>query len=117
MYAVLATGGKQYRVSPGDVINVEKLAVEADSAVELTEVLLVSDDDGLRIGTPLVAGAKVTAKVLAHGKGKKIIAFRYKPKKHVRVKRGHRQLFTQIQIESIQIENAQSESIQIEQTV
>jgi large subunit ribosomal protein L21 len=105
MYAVLTTGGKQYRVSPGDVLNVEKLEAEADTTVELTEVLLVSGDDGLRVGTPLVPGAKVTARVLAHGKGKKLIAFRYKPKKHVRVKRGHRQLYTKIQIESIQTEH------------
>ncbi|MDR1961194.1 MAG: 50S ribosomal protein L21 [Gracilibacteraceae bacterium] len=110
MYAVLTTGGKQYRVSPGDTLNVEKLAADADAAVELTEVLLVSNDSGLHIGTPLVPGAKVLAKVLAHGKGKKIIAFRYKPKKHVRVKRGHRQLYTKIQIEDIQIENVQLES-------
>ncbi|MDR1069531.1 MAG: 50S ribosomal protein L21 [Gracilibacteraceae bacterium] len=106
MYAVLQTGGKQYLVSPGDVLNVEKLAVEADSTVELTEVLLVSGEEGLLIGDPLVKGATVQVKVLEHVKGKKIVAFRYKPKKHVRVKRGHRQLYTRIQIESIQVDNA-----------
>ncbi|MDR0434654.1 MAG: 50S ribosomal protein L21 [Gracilibacteraceae bacterium] len=106
MYAVIMTGGKQYRVSPGDVLKVEKLALEAGAAVELTEVLLVAREEGLLIGAPLAPGAVVRAKVLEHGKGKKVIAFRYKPKKHVRVKRGHRQPYTKILIESIEVNDA-----------
>lgn len=102
MYAVLSTGGKQYRVQEGDVIYVEKLNAEVDSTVELTEVLAVSNGDALKVGAPVVEGAKVVAKVLAQGKAKKITVFKYKPKKDYRKKAGHRQPYTKLVIEKIE---------------
>lgn len=102
MYAIVATGGKQYRVQEGDVLFVEKLNVEADSTVELNEVLAVSKDGKLTVGSPVIEGAKVTATVVKHGKAKKIIVFKYKPKKDYRRKQGHRQPYTQIRIEKIE---------------
>ena len=101
MYAVLTTGGKQYRVSEGDVLFVEKLNAEVDSTVELTEVLAVSKDGELKVGAPVVEGAKVVAKVLAQGKAKKVVVFKYKAKKNERKKQGHRQLYTKVQIDEI----------------
>ncbi|MCL1918301.1 MAG: 50S ribosomal protein L21 [Peptococcaceae bacterium] len=100
MYAVLETGGKQYTVRQGDVIQVEKLAADEGESLELDHVLLIGGDS-IQVGTPFVPGAKVVAKVLEHGKNKKVISFRYKPKKHVRVKKGHRQPYTELSIESI----------------
>ena len=102
MYAVLVTGGKQYRVQEGDVLFVEKLNAEVETTVELTEVLAVGKEDGLVVGKPVVEGAKVVAKVLAQGKAKKIIVFKFKRKKDYRKKQGHRQAFTKIQIEKIE---------------
>ncbi|WP_138204005.1 50S ribosomal protein L21 [Haloimpatiens lingqiaonensis] len=102
MYAVVATGGKQYKVSQGDVIFVEKLNAEVDSTVELTDVLVVSKDGNLVVGKPVVEGAKVVAKVLEQGKAKKVIVMKYKRKKHFRKKQGHRQPYTRLQIESIE---------------
>ena len=103
MYAVLKTGGKQYRVQAGDVIYVEKLIAEVDSTVELTEVLAVETDNaGIKIGTPVVEGAKVVAKVVAQGKAKKVIVFKYKAKKDYRRKNGHRQPYTKLVIEKIE---------------
>ncbi|MBE6071310.1 MAG: 50S ribosomal protein L21 [Clostridium butyricum] len=102
MYAVLATGGKQYRVKEGDVLFVEKLNAEVDTTVELNEVLAVETEDGIKIGTPVVEGAKVTAKVLAQGKAKKVIVFKYKAKKDYRRKNGHRQPYTKLVIEKIE---------------
>jgi len=102
MYAVVVTGGKQYRVTEGDVIYVEKLNAEVETTVELNDVLVVSKENGeLVVGKPVVEGAKVTAKVLAQGKDKKIIVFKYKRKKDYRKKQGHRQAYTKIQIEKI----------------
>ncbi|AYD41014.1 50S ribosomal protein L21 [Clostridium fermenticellae] len=102
MYAVLVTGGKQYQVSEGDVIYVEKLEAEVDSTVEIDNVLAVSKDNGeFVVGTPAVEGAKVTAKVVAQGKSKKIVVFKYKRKKDYRKKQGHRQPYTKLQIEKI----------------
>lgn len=102
MYAVLKTGGKQYRVSEGDVIFVEKLNGEVDSTVELTEVLAVAKEDGaISVGSPVVEGAKVVCKVLAQDKAKKIIVFKYKPKKDYRRKQGHRQPYTKLMVEKI----------------
>ena len=101
MYAILKTGGKQFKVQEGDVIYVEKLDVEVDSTIEINEVLAVSVDDVLTVGSPLIEGAKVEAKVLAQGKSKKIIVFKYKPKKDTRTKRGHRQPYTKVEILSI----------------
>lgn len=101
MYAIIATGGKQYQVKEGDVIYVEKLNAEVDATVELGNVLAVGKEDGLVVGKPVVEGANVVAKVLAQGKAKKVIVFKYKRKKDYRRKQGHRQPFTKIQIEKI----------------
>ncbi|MFA6807912.1 MAG: 50S ribosomal protein L21 [Eubacteriales bacterium] len=101
MFAVIETGGKQYKVKVGDVLNVEKLSVENGEVVEIDKVLMVENDGLFQVGTPVIEGAKVVAKVVEHGRSKKVIAFRYKPKKNVRVKKGHRQAYTRILVESI----------------
>lgn len=101
MYAIIKTGGKQYKVSEGDILKVEKLAAEVNSEVELTEVLFVAGED-IKVGKPFVEGAKVIAEVLDQGKGKKVINFKYKPKKASCRRKGHRQLFTELKIKSIQ---------------
>lgn len=102
MYAIIAAGGKQYRVREGDVIFVEKLDANEGDTVEVSEVLaVVGDKEGLKLGNPTVDGAKVTLKVLSHGKGKKIIVFKYKPKKNYRRKTGHRQPYTKVTVEKI----------------
>ena len=100
MFAVIETGGKQYKVQYGDVIYVEKLAAEEDSFVEF-KVVALSDENGVKIGTPYVEGASVTGKVLKNGKGKKITVFTYKAKKNEQRKRGHRQPYTKVQIEAV----------------
>ena len=102
MYAVVKTGGKQFRVQEGDVIFVEKLNAEVDSTVELNEVLAVGTDAGIKVGAPVVEGAKVVAKVAAQGKAKKVIVFKYKAKKDYRRKNGHRQPYTKLVIEKIE---------------
>ncbi|WP_026485965.1 50S ribosomal protein L21 [Caldanaerobius polysaccharolyticus] len=101
MYAIIETGGKQYRVQEGDVLDIEKLNAEPNDVVEFDKVLAVSKDGNLQVGSPYVEAAKVQAKVLEHGKGKKIIVFKYKPKKNYRRKKGHRQLFTRVEIQKI----------------
>jgi len=101
MYAVIKTGGKQYRVAPGDVIRVEKLETPAGDSVDLTEVLMVCDGENVRVGSPLVAGAAVTAKVRAHGRGEKIRIFKMRRRKHYRKTQGHRQDYTEIEITGI----------------
>lgn len=103
MYAVIRTGGKQYKVQEGEVLKLEKLAAEVGETVEFDQVLAVKTDGELKIGTPYVEGAKVTAKVLEQGKGKKIVVFKYKPKKNYRRKQGHRQPFTSVRIEKIDV--------------
>ena len=100
-YAVIKTGGKQYTVSPGQVLEVEKLDVEPGSEIELNEVLMVSDDGSVKTGKPLVDGAKVVARVLAQDRDKKIVVFKYKPKKRYRKKTGHRQSITRLAIQEI----------------
>ncbi|MBP9479718.1 MAG: 50S ribosomal protein L21 [Sebaldella sp.] len=102
MYAVIKTGGKQYKVQEGTVLEVEKLAADIDTDIELTEVLMVSNGDNVEVGKPLVDKAKVIATIKAHGKGDKKINFRYNKKTYYR-KKGHRQLFTRIEIKSITI--------------
>ncbi len=102
MYAIIKTGGKQYTVRENDVLEVEKLDVPAGDQVELASVLFISSDKGAVIGAPIVEGAKVTAKVLRHDLGKKIIGFTYKAKKNVRGRYGHRQPLTKLQIEKIE---------------
>jgi len=101
LYAVIRTGGKQYKVQEGEVLKLEKLAAEVGETVEFDQILAVKTDGELKIGTPYVEGAKVTAKVLEQGKGKKIVVFKYKPKKNYRRKQGHRQPFTSVRIEKI----------------
>ena len=101
MYAVIETGGKQYRVNEGDVIFIEKLDVEEHAAVAFDKVVAVSTDEGLKVGAPYVNGAVVNATALKNGKGKKITVFTYKPKKSSSRKMGHRQAYTQVRIESI----------------
>ena len=101
MYAVIVSGGKQYKVSEGDVIRVEKLDVEEGAKVSFDEVLLLLHDGALKIGTPTVKGAKVSGTVLKNGKAKKVIVYRYKRKSGYHKKNGHRQLFTEVKIEKI----------------
>ncbi|MDO5716548.1 MAG: 50S ribosomal protein L21 [Tissierellia bacterium] len=99
MYAIIETGGKQYKVEKGDQLHVEKLGLEEGQEVVFDRVLLFSDDDGsIRVGKPYVEGASIKAKVVKNGKAKKIIVFKYKPKKNERKKRGHRQPFTRVEI-------------------
>jgi large subunit ribosomal protein L21 len=100
-FAIVRTGGKQHRVEPGQVIEVEKLPVEAGQTIELTDVLLVSNDDGLHQGTPLVDGAKVVGRVLKQDRARKIIVFKYNAKVRYRKKTGHRQSITRIAIDDI----------------
>ena len=102
MYAIIRTGGKQYRVSEGDVLNVEKLNVEEGQEVVFDEVLTVVNDGEVKVGAPTVAGAKVTAKVAKQGKADKIFVFKYRAKSNYRKRQGHRQPFTQVEITSIE---------------
>jgi large subunit ribosomal protein L21 len=99
MYAVIESGSKQYRVAEGDVIRVEKLPVEVGKKVDLERVLMVSDGNEMKVGTPVLEGAQVTATVKGHGRGKKIIV--YKHKKNYHKKQGHRQDYTSLQIDKI----------------
>ena len=101
MYAVIITGGKQYRVMKGEVLRVEKLEVEAGNSVEINDVLLLGDGDNITIGTPKVNGAKVTATVKSHGRLDKIRIVKFRRRKHHRKQMGHRQHFTEIEITSI----------------
>src|SRR3989338_1215680 len=98
MLAVIKTGGKQYLVSPGKKIKIEKLDKKEGCEITFHEVLLLEKQKKLEIGTPFVKGAKVIGKVLRQGKGKKIIVFKYKPKKRYKVKKGHRQSYTEVEI-------------------
>ena len=101
MYAIIVTGGKQYKVENGDVIYIEKLDVNEDETVTFDKVVAVGGEDGLKAGAPYVEGCTVTGKVLKNGKGKKITVFTYKPKKGCSRKLGHRQPYTKVQIETI----------------
>ena len=100
MYAIIKTGGKQYKVSEGDVIYVEKLPYEVGNTVEFTKVLAVSNGT-VTVGNPIVKGAKVSGTVLSQGKAKKVLVFKYKAKKNERKKQGHRQQYTKVQIDEI----------------
>jgi large subunit ribosomal protein L21 len=101
MYAIIETGGKQYKVSQGDQLRVEKLNSEEGANVTFDKVLFVGKDDGALIGDPYVNGASVTGKVISHGRDDKVIVFRYRRKKNYRKFRGHRQHFSLVQIEGI----------------
>ena len=98
MYAVVKTGGKQYRVSAGEKLRIEQITAEVGQEILLEEVLLVADGDALKMGAPLVAGAKVTAKVLKHGRGDKVHIYKMRRRKHYRKSQGHRQNYTEIEI-------------------
>ena len=100
MYAIIATGGKQYKVAEGDIIKIEKLGVEAGETVTFDKVLAVNNGE-LSIGCPTVEGATVTATVVKEGRGKKVIVYKYKRKTGYHKKNGHRQLFTQVKIDKI----------------
>ena len=101
MYAIIETGGKQYKVEAGDVIYVEKLPGEADSAIVFDKVVAVGGDDGIKVGAPYVEGATVAAKLVKTGKAKKITIMTYKPKKNEKRKLGHRQPYTKVEIGEI----------------
>ena len=102
MHAIIETGGKQYKVAEGDPLFIEKLPVEAGETVTFDKVLAVLDGDKATFGAPVVDGAKVTASVVKNGKGKKVIVFKYKPKKGYRRKQGHRQPYTKVTIGKIE---------------
>ncbi|MXQ55029.1 50S ribosomal protein L21 [Shimazuella alba] len=102
MYALIETGGKQYRVEKDSVLFIEKLDAAEGDTVTFEKVLLVSGEGGVQVGSPLVANAKVTGKVLKQGRSKKITVFKYKPKKNYKKKQGHRQPFTRVVIDSIE---------------
>jgi large subunit ribosomal protein L21 len=101
MYAVIKTGGKQYRVSPGDSIEVEKLPYEVGERIEFDQVLLVVNGSGAKIGQPLVDGAKVKATVTRQTKGRKVIVYKYRPSKRYRRRKGHRQQYTRLRIDEV----------------
>ena len=101
MYAIVETGGKQYQVQTGQIVDVERLPADVGDEVELDQVLLVSDDDQVQIGQPRVEGAKVRATVLRQDRARKIIVFKFKPKERYRRKAGHRQSFTRLRIDEI----------------
>ena len=101
MYAVIKTGGKQYRVEPGAKLRVETLEAEAGSSIKLDQVLMIGDGDKVSVGTPLLAGASVKATVVAHGRGEKIRIFKMRRRKHYQKRMGHRQNYTELLIDSI----------------
>ena len=101
MYAIIETGGKQYKVQAGDVVFIEKLDAEPEQEITFDKVIAVGKDDGIVVGTPTVEGASVTAKVLKNGKAKKVVVFTYKPKKNEKRKLAHRQPYTKVEISAI----------------
>ncbi len=102
MFAVIETGGKQYKVCEGDILFIEKIDAEAEATVKFDKVLAVSSESGFKVGAPYVDGAAVEAKVVKQGKGKKIYIIKYKPKKNEKKKMGHRQLYTKVEITKIE---------------
>ncbi|MCL6269469.1 50S ribosomal protein L21 [Sansalvadorimonas sp. 2012CJ34-2] len=101
MYAVIKTGGKQYRVAEGDTLKVEKLDVATGETIELDQVMLVANGEDVKIGAPVVEGAKVNAEIVAHGRGKKVTIVKFRRRKHHRKQMGHRQWFTELKITGI----------------
>ena len=116
MYAVIEACGKQYKVTKGDVVFFEKLDVEEGKKVTFDKVVLLSDEGKIEVGAPYVKGIKVEGKVVAHGKGKKIIVFKYKAKKNYKRKQGHRQPYTKVEITAIKLPAAKKEAAE-EKTV
>lgn len=102
MYAIIRTGGKQFRAEPGRTIRIPSIATDVGEAVTFDDVLLTSTDDGISVGAPTVAGAKVVGEVVEHGKDKKIVVFKWKRRKNYRRKQGHRQKYTAVRIDEIQ---------------
>jgi large subunit ribosomal protein L21 len=103
-YAIVVSGGKQYRAVEGSVIEVDRMDVEVGQSLEVGPVLLLVNDEKISVGAPAVGGVRVTSTVVEHVKGPKIVIFRYRPKKRIRVKTGHRQQYTRLQINSIEVE-------------
>ncbi|MDQ3555923.1 MAG: 50S ribosomal protein L21 [Gemmatimonadota bacterium] len=103
MYAIIRTGGKQFRAEPGRTLRIPSVDIEPGETLTFDEVLLGSSGDDVKLGLPLVSGAAVTAKVVRHGKGEKIIIFKHKRRKNYRRKQGHRQKFTEVQIDEINL--------------
>jgi large subunit ribosomal protein L21 len=101
MYAVIKTGGKQYRVAPGENIKIEQVQADVGATIVLDQVLMVADGEAVKLGTPTVAGAKVSATVVAHGRGPKIRIFKMRRRKHYQKTQGHRQNYTEIRVEAI----------------
>ena len=114
MYAVIESCGKQYKVAEGDVVFFEKLDTEEGKKVSFDKVILVSDEGKVEIGNPYVKGAKVEGKVVAHGKGNKIIVFKYKAKKNYRRKQGHRQPYTKVEITAVKTSSAKKATAKAE---
>lgn len=112
MYAIIETGGKQYRVSPEDTVVIEKLAAEAGEEVVFDRVALVNTEDGVRVGTPWVEGARVTGRVLGHVKGRKVRVFFFKAKENIKRTLGHRQRYTKVKVEKIEAGSADTSSKQ-----
>lgn len=102
-YAIIRTGGKQYRVSPGEVLRIEKVEVAPGEQLEFSEVLMASDDAGVRIGQPRIPGARVLARVLRQGKARKVLVFKKKRRKNYRRRYGHRQPFTEVRVTAIEL--------------
>ncbi len=107
MYAVIESCGKQYKVAEGDVVFFEKLAAEEGKNINFENVILVSDENNIQVGSPYVKNVSVEGKVLSHGKCKKIIVFKMKPKKNERTKQGHRQPYTKVEITSIKVKKSE----------
>lgn len=107
MYGIIAIGGRQYKVSPGDILDVDRIEAREGEELETEKVLMISDGEEVRIGRPWVEGAKVRFKVMEHIKGEKVIVFKYRPKKNYRRKRGHRQPLTRIVVEEITLEGGE----------
>ena len=101
MYAIIRSGGKQYRVKAGEQVRVEALAAEVGSTVSLEEVLLVGTGDGVKVGAPLVSGAKIKATVVSHGRGDKVKIFKLRRRKHYQKTQGHRQSYTEVRVDDI----------------
>ena len=101
MYAVIKTGGKQYKVSPGEKLKVEQITADVGAEVVLDQVLMVGEGDSVRLGQPMVAGAAVKATVVAHGRGEKVSIFKMRRRKHYQKHQGHRQNYTELEIDSI----------------